>query len=78
MGNESIRYVVDKNPLKQGLLTPGTHIPVVGPSAIASDPVDVLLLLAWNLEEEVLEEQGDFLRRGGRFLIPVPSPRFVQ
>jgi len=78
LGHDSIRYVVDKNPLKQGLLTPGTHIPVVGPSAIASDPVEVLLLLAWNLEEEVVGEQGDFLRRGGRFLIPVPSPHFAS
>ena len=59
------------NPLKQGLLTPGTHIPVVGPSAIASDPVDVLLLLAWNLEEEVLGEQDDFLKARR----PVPDPR---
>ncbi len=73
----AIRYVVDRNPLKQGLLTPGTHIPVVGPDALEDDPVDTLLLLAWNLADEIIAEQSSFADRGVRFLVPIPRPHLL-
>jgi hypothetical protein len=72
-----IRYVVDRNPRKQGLLTPGSAIPVVPPVRIDEERVDILLLLAWNLESEILAEQHRFREAGGRFLIPLPEPRFA-
>lgn len=74
----AIRYIVDRNPLKQGRLAPGSHIPVVGPERLKRDPVDVLLILAWNIAEEVIEQQRWFAERGGRFLIPIPEPHFVD
>lgn len=74
----AIRYVVDRNPLKQGRRTPGSHIPVVGPEWLDHDPVDVLLILAWNIADEVIEQQRSFAARGGRFLIPIPEPHFVD
>jgi hypothetical protein len=74
----TIRYIVDRNPLKQGRLAPGSHIPVVAPSHLESEPVDVLLILAWNIADEVIEQQRWFAERGGRFLIPVPAPHFVD
>lgn len=72
-----IRYIVDRNPLKQGRLAPGSHIPIVGPQHLDSDPVDILLILAWNIAAEVMEEQRSFAERGGRFLIPIPEPHFA-
>ncbi len=73
----AIRYIVDRNPLKQGRLAPGTHVPVVGPDRLERDPVDVLLILAWNIADEVMEQQRWFERQGGRFLIPIPEPHFL-
>lgn len=74
----TIRYIVDRNPMKQGLLAPGSHIPVVGPERLEDDPVDVLLILAWNIAAEVIDQQRAFADRGGRFLVPVPEPHFVD
>jgi len=74
----AIRYIVDRNPLKQGRLAPGSHIPIVGPDRLESDPVDILLLLAWNIAEEIIAQQRSFAKRGGRFLIPIPEPHFID
>lgn len=74
----AIHYIVDRNPMKQGRRSPGAHIPVVGPERLEDDPVDVLLILAWNIAEEVIEQQRPFAARGGRFLIPIPEPHFVD
>jgi SAM-dependent methyltransferase len=77
LGPADIAYVVDRSPLKQGRFTPGTGIPIVPPARIATDPPDVLLVLAWNYLDEIVAQQADFTRRGGRFLVPIPTPRFV-
>jgi hypothetical protein len=74
---DHVRYIVDKNPLKQGRLAPGSLIPVVDVESLASDPVDVLLLLAWNLKDEIVREQRAFSERGGRFLVPIPQPTLI-
>lgn len=77
LGPDEIAYVADRSPLKQRRLTPGTGIPIVSPERIADDPPDVLLVLAWNYLDEIAHQQADFVRRGGRFLVPIPTPRFV-
>jgi SAM-dependent methyltransferase len=77
LGPAEIAYVVDRSPLKQGRFTPGTGIPIGPPERIVTDPPDVLLVLAWNYLDEIAEQQADFVRRGGRFLVPIPTPRFV-
>jgi len=72
-------FTVDKNPLKVGLFTPGTHIPVRPVSAL-TDPAgtpDFVLLLAWNFADEVMRQQESFRRHGGRFILPIPEPRVV-
>jgi novobiocin biosynthesis protein NovU/D-mycarose 3-C-methyltransferase len=76
LGTKRLSYLVDKNPLKQGLLTPGHHIPIHPPQYLAQDRPDVLLVLAWNFVEEIVRQQDDFRRRGGRFLLPLPSPNY--
>jgi SAM-dependent methyltransferase len=77
LGPAEIAYVVDRSALKQGRFTPGTGIAIVPPERIATDPPDVLLVLAWNYLDEIAAQQADFIRRGGRFLVPIPAPRFV-
>jgi novobiocin biosynthesis protein NovU/D-mycarose 3-C-methyltransferase len=76
LGPESVPFIVDKNPLKQGLLTPGHHIPVCGPERLDREPPDVMLVLAWNFAAEVAEQQAGYLRRGGRLLLPVPQAHY--
>jgi hypothetical protein len=77
LGRHEIRYIVDKSLLKQGLVAPGTRIPVVPPATIYDDPVDVLVLLAWNLKDEIIAQESAFAARGGRFLIPIPFPAIL-
>jgi hypothetical protein len=72
-----IDYIVDRNPLKQGHLAPGTQIPIVDAGELERRPVDVLLVLAWNLKDEVIAQQRAFAVQGGRFLIPIPAPYFA-
>lgn len=74
---ETIRYIADRSPLKHGRYTPGTHIPVVPAERLLEDQPDYAVLLAWNFEEEILAQQAEYRRRGGRFLIPVPELREV-
>jgi len=68
-------YIIDTTPLKQGKYTPGTHIPIFPPEKI-SDKGDghIALLLAWNYESEILEKEKQFREKGGKFLIPIPTP----
>lgn len=66
-------YIVDKNPLKQGLYTPGTHILVVPPEKIKQSKPDYLLILAWNMADEIMNEQKEFQNGGGKFIIPLPK-----
>jgi SAM-dependent methyltransferase len=77
IGPELLPYIVDRSPLKQGLYTPGTHIPVVAPERLLTDQPDYVLLLAWNFVDEILAQQAEYIKRGGRFMVPVPEVRLV-
>jgi novobiocin biosynthesis protein NovU/D-mycarose 3-C-methyltransferase len=76
LGREHLPYLVDLSPNKQGYLTPGHHIPVHAPAQLLQDRPDVVLLLAWNFADEIVRQQGDYLRRGGRFLVPIPLAHY--
>ena len=78
IGPQLLEYIVDLNPLKQGLYSPGMHIPVVGVDKLISDHPDYMLLLAWNFGDEIIQQQEAFRHRGGRFVIPLPEVRAVQ
>jgi hypothetical protein len=69
-------YLVDRSPLKQGLLTPGHRIPIDHPGRLLRDRPDVVLLLAWNFADEIVRQQAEYVRGGGRFLLPLPAPRY--
>jgi hypothetical protein len=77
IGTDQIEYIADRSPLKQGRFTPGTHIPIVPTEVLLERQPDYLLLLAWNFADEVMEQQDEYRRRGGRFILPVPVVRVV-
>jgi len=68
---------VDKNPLKVGLFTPGTHIPVLPVAALDERQPHDVLILAWNFAEEIIRQQAAHSQRGGRFIIPLPKPEVI-
>lgn len=70
-----LEFIVDDSPLKQGLYTPGLHIPVVSSDVLLEKMPDVLVILAWNFADVIMEKNVEFQKRGGRFLIPVPEVR---
>jgi SAM-dependent methyltransferase len=67
-----IDYTVDRSPHKQGRFLPGTHIPVCSPERIRETRPDYVLILPWNLKDEVMEQMGDIRAWGGKFVIPIP------
>jgi len=77
IGNDYLDFLVDKNPLKHGLYSPNTRIPIHPVSAIDEKAPDVLFVLAWNFFDEIYEQQSDFRARGGKFVLPLPVPRLV-
>jgi SAM-dependent methyltransferase len=78
IGRETLDFVVDRSTAKQGLYTPGTHLPVYAPGKLLEEMPEFALLLTWNFAEEILEQQAEYQRRGGRFIVPLPHPRVAQ
>jgi hypothetical protein len=72
-----LEFIVDDSPLKQGLYSPGFHIPVVPSSAIAERKPDYLVILAWNFADSIIAKNPAFLQNGGHFIVPVPTVRIV-
>jgi hypothetical protein len=62
---------------KQGRFTPGNHLPILPPQALLERRPAYVLLLTWNFAAEILAQQGEFRRRGGRFIVPVPEVAVV-
>ncbi|MFZ0319764.1 MAG: class I SAM-dependent methyltransferase [Candidatus Sulfotelmatobacter sp.] len=72
IGKDLIEYTVDRSPHKQGRFLPGTHIPIYHPDRIRETKPDYVVILPWNLKDEILE-QLQFIREwGGRFVVPIP------
>jgi hypothetical protein len=65
-------YTVDRNPLKQGHYTPGTHIPIFPPEKIRETKPDYVLILPWNLKDEIASQHAYIAEWGGRFVVPIP------
>jgi len=78
LGPDVLEYIVDRSPLKQGRYTPGLRIPVVPPERLLTDHPDYCLLFAWNFADEVLEQQSEYRRRGGKFIVPLPEVKILS
>ena len=70
IGRETIDYIVDDNPMKQGHFLPGTGIPIVSSSVMDQNPPEFLVILAWNLENMIREKLSDFIVNGTKLLVP--------
>jgi SAM-dependent methyltransferase len=77
IGREMLDFVVDRSTAKQGRYTPGTHLQIYSPEKLLEEMPDYVLLLTWNFAEEILSQQSEFRRRGGRFIVPIPEPTIV-
>ena len=78
IGGETLDFVVDRSTVKQGWFTPGTHLPILAPSHLLEAMPDHVLLLTWNFADEILAQQSEYLERGGRFIVPVPTPAVLD
>ncbi|MFC1844699.1 methyltransferase domain-containing protein [Thermodesulfobacteriota bacterium] len=65
-------YTVDRSPHKQGQYLPGTHIPVLAPEMLGETKPDYVLILPWNLKEEIMGQVGHIRTWGGKFVVPIP------
>lgn len=77
IGPDLVSFLVDKNPLKQGLYSPGMHIPIYSPEAVIERKPDYLLVLAWNFFDEIREQMAEFEAAGGRFIVPLPELKVI-
>jgi SAM-dependent methyltransferase len=73
VGPELIRFTVDASPHKQQMLLPGTRIPILHPDAIRRLKPDFVLILPWNLKDEIMAQMADVRSWGGKFVVPVPE-----
>ena len=77
VGRETVDFATEKSTLKIGRFTPGSHIPVLPDSELLTRMPSHALLLAWNFADEIMSNLAPYKARGGKFIIPIPSPRVV-
>jgi SAM-dependent methyltransferase len=75
--HDLIDFVVDRSTVKQDLFTPGTHFHIKSPVSLLETQPDYVLLLTWNFADEILEQQAEYIARGGKFIIPLPEVRII-
>src|SRR5262245_27719575 len=75
--NSTLDFLVDRSSVKQGRFTPGTHFRIDAPRRLLDDMPHYCLLLAWNFADEILAQQQEYVRRGGKFILPLPVPQIV-
>ncbi|MDY7055158.1 methyltransferase domain-containing protein [Limnospira fusiformis] len=78
IGTDFIDYTVDRSPHKQGLFLPGTHIPIYHPDKISETRPDYVVILPWNIKDEIIEQMAHIKDWGGQFLIPIPQVEVVS
>jgi hypothetical protein len=77
VGTDLIEYIADTTPYKQGLYSPGMHIPVYSFDEYYRELPKYTLLLAWNYADTILKKEVKYKLNGGKFILPIPKPRIV-
>ncbi len=77
IGPNRVAYVVDRNPHKQKKMMPGSHIPILDPAEIARTKPDYVLILPWNLKDEIIAQMADARDWGARFVVFIPEPAIL-
>jgi hypothetical protein len=72
-----IDYIVDRNPYKHGRFAPGTHIPIFAPDKISETRPDYVLVLPWNVKDEIIAQMAHIRSWGGQFVVPIPDVTIV-
>jgi C-methyltransferase C-terminal domain/Putative zinc binding domain/Methyltransferase domain len=72
-----LEYTVDKNPYKHGRFTPGTHVPIFPPDRILETQPDYVLILPWNVKDEIVRQMASIRTWGGRFIVPIPEVTII-
>lgn len=75
IGKDIIDFIADDSHFKHGLFTPGKHIPIVPPENLYTKKPDYLLILAWNFAKPIMKMHEKFRQQGGKFIVPVPTPK---
>lgn len=78
IGPELLEFTVDRSPHKQGMLLPGSHLPILPPEELTARRPDYAVILPWNIAGEIVAQQREYLRAGGRFIVPIPEPRILE
>ncbi len=78
LDRSTIEWVVDRNSHKHGRYMPGARIQILDPARLLEDMPDYVLILPWNFADEIIAQQSEYLARGGRFIVPIPTPRVVS
>ena len=73
IGTDFLDFTVDRNPYKHGRFTPGTHIPIFPPERLAATRPDYILILPWNLKDEIIAQLTADLDWDARFVVPIPE-----
>lgn len=73
IGKQYLDFIVDRSSAKQGYYSPGTHLPILSPDVLLERRPDYLLLLTWNFAEEIIDQQEQYRKKGGKFIVPIPK-----
>jgi hypothetical protein len=77
LGSDILDFVVDRNVHKQGRYVPGVRLRIEPPERVLESQPDYVLILPWNFKDEIMTQQDEYRRRGGRFIVPVPRPSIL-
>ena len=78
INSKVVQHVFDKSSLKQNCYTPSTNIKISNPKNLNKTKTNYLLILSWNIKNEIISQEKNFAKLGGKFIIPFPSPKIIN